>query len=123
MGPSARVFAVSAQVKVCALRASVTMTSLNLQTTAVASASKGWCIWIVQVIQHHGAAVLGPPDGVKLVVVALAQRQECLQPIKPSFLSTLTVWCMLHRPTSSYIGPKYVCMSCHNELSACSRRQ
>jgi len=33
----------------------------------------------VQMIQHHGTAVLGSPDGVKLVVVALAQRQERLQ--------------------------------------------
>ncbi len=30
-------------------------------------------------VQHHGTAVLGSPDGVKLVVVALAQRQERLQ--------------------------------------------
>ncbi len=30
-------------------------------------------------VEHHGTAVLGSPDGVKLVVVALAQRQERLQ--------------------------------------------
>ena len=56
------------------------MTSLNLQTTGVAGAGKGWSIWVVQMVQHHGTAVLGSPDGVKLVVVALAQRQERLQP-------------------------------------------
>ena len=80
------------------------MTSLNLQTTAVASASKGWCIWVVQVIQHHGAAVLGPPDGVKLVVIALTQRQERLQPRKSSFVITSTIY-----GVSSQVGLKWLC--------------
>lgn len=58
------------------------MTSLDLQAAGVADAGKGRGIRVVQVVQHHGTAVLGPPDGVKLVVVALAQRQESLQPAK-----------------------------------------
>ena len=33
-------------------------------------------------VQHHGAAVLGSPDGVKLVVVALTQGQEGLQAVR-----------------------------------------
>ena len=36
-------------------------------------------------VQHHGTAVLGSPDGVKLVVVALAQRQERLQAYVAAF--------------------------------------
>lgn len=64
--------AVRAQIEVCALRASEAMASLNLQATAVADACEGWSIRVMQVVQHHGTAVLGPPDGVKLVVVALA---------------------------------------------------
>ena len=69
----ARVVAYSTQVIVCALRASEAMASLDLQPTAVAYACKGWSVRVVQVVQHHGTAVLGPPDGVKLVMVALAQ--------------------------------------------------
>jgi len=30
---------------------------------------------VVQMVQDHHAAVLGPPDGVKLVVVPLHMRQ------------------------------------------------
>lgn len=73
------VVAYCTQVKVRALWASEAMSSLDLVTTGVAGAGKGWGIWVVQMIQHHGTAVLGSPDGVKLVVVALAQRQERLQ--------------------------------------------
>lgn len=67
------------QVIVCTLWASEAMASLDLQPTQVADACKGWGIRVVQVVQHHCTAVLGPPDGVKLVVVTLAQRQESLQ--------------------------------------------
>ena len=55
------------------------MASLNLQPAQVADACKGWGVRVVQMVQYHCTAVLGPPDGVKLVVVALAQRQEGLQ--------------------------------------------
>lgn len=75
----ARVVALSTQVIVRALWASEAMASLDLQATQVADACKGRGIRVVQVVQHHGTAVLGSPDGVKLVVVALAQRQEGLQ--------------------------------------------
>ena len=75
----ATVLAVGTEVIVCALCASEAMASLNLKPTAVACACKGRSIWVVQMVQHHSTAVLGSPDGVKLVVVALAQRQEGLQ--------------------------------------------
>ena len=74
----AGVLAVGAQVKVRALCASVAMPCLYLQATAVAGAGEGWGVWVVQVVQHHGAAVLGPSDGVKLVVIALTQGQKRL---------------------------------------------
>ena len=61
------------QIKVRALWASEAMASLNLQATTIASAGKGWSIWVMQMVQHHSTAVLGSPDGVKLVVVALTQ--------------------------------------------------
>ena len=67
------------QVVVRALWASEAVASLNLQATAVADTGKGWSIRVVQVVQHHCTAVLRSPDGVKLVVVALTQRQESLQ--------------------------------------------
>ena len=69
----ARVVTVGTQVIVGALRASKAMPSLNLQLAGVAGAGKGRSVWVVQVVQHHGAAVLGTPDGVELVVVALTQ--------------------------------------------------
>lgn len=87
-----------AQVIVCALWASEAMASLNLQSTTVAHASKGWSIRVVQVVQHHGTAVLGSPDGVKLVVVALTQRQESLQPAMHSHRYNLAVLSLLCSP-------------------------
>ncbi len=73
------VMAVGTQIIVCALWASEAMASLYFQTTDVASAGKGWSVWVVQMVQHHSTAVLSPPDGVKLIVIPLAQRQERLQ--------------------------------------------
>lgn len=78
MHNQATVLALGTQIIVCALHASEAVASFNLHIAVIASAGEGWCIRIVQVIQHHRTAVLGPPDGVKLVVVALAQRQERL---------------------------------------------
>ena len=34
------------------------------------------CLRIVQMVQHHHAAVLGPPDGVELVVVPLHMTKD-----------------------------------------------
>ena len=69
------------------------MASLNLQAAQVAHTCKGWGVRVVQVIQHHCTAVLGPPDGVKLVVVALAQRQEGLQSTSQAEVHYITlVW-------------------------------
>lgn len=85
MHDHAAVLAVGAQVVVCTLRAPEPMTSLNLEATVVAGAGKGGRIRVVQMVQHHSAAVLGSPDGVKLVVVALAQRQEGLQEVRGTF--------------------------------------
>ena len=79
MHNQAAVLAVGTEVEVSALHTSEAMPRLNLHAAVVASAGKGGSIWVVQVVQHHCAAVLGPSDGVKLVVVALTQRQECLQ--------------------------------------------
>ena len=75
----APVVAVHAEVVVLALGAAVARAGLNLPLAVVAGARKGGGLRIVQVVQHHHAAVLGPPQGVELVVVALAQRQERLQ--------------------------------------------
>lgn len=73
MHNQAAVLAVCTQVVVSALHTSEPMACLNLHVAIVASAGKGWSIWVVQVIQYHCTAVLGPPDGVKLVVVALTE--------------------------------------------------
>lgn len=75
----ARVVTVGTQVVVGALRASKAVPSLDLQLAGVAGAGKGGSVGVMQVVQHHGAAVLGAPDGVELVVVALTQRKESLQ--------------------------------------------
>ena len=79
MHNQATVLAVGTQVIVCALHTSEAMACFNLHVAVVASAGEGRSIWVVQVVQHHGTAVLGSPDGVKLVVVALTKRQERLQ--------------------------------------------
>ena len=75
----APVVAVHAEVIVLALGAAVARAGLDFPLAVVAGARKGGGLRVVQVVQHHHAAVLGPPQGVKLVVVALAQRQERLQ--------------------------------------------
>ena len=70
--------AVLAQVVVLAHRAAVTAPRFDLVVAVVAGAGKGRRVWVVQVVQHHHAAVFGPPQGVELVVIALAERQELL---------------------------------------------
>ena len=76
------VLALLAQVVVGALCAAVAPAGLNLPVALVAGAGKGGCLRVVQVVQHHHAAVLGPAQGVKLVVVPLAEREELLQAIR-----------------------------------------
>ena len=68
------VLALLAQVVVRALCAAIAAASLDLPVALVAGAGEGWGLRVVQVVEHHHAAVLGPPQGVELVVVALAQR-------------------------------------------------
>lgn len=72
------VLAVGAHVKVLADRAAEALAGLNLHAAGVAGAGEGGRVRVVQVVQHHHAAVLRAPHAVKLVVVALAQRQERL---------------------------------------------
>ena len=69
----------SADVEVGAHGAAVTRPGLDLAVAHVAGGGEGGRVGVVQVVQHHHAAVLGAPQRVKLVVVALAQRQERLQ--------------------------------------------
>ena len=71
--------AVDTDVKVRAHRAPVAGAWLNLCIAVVAGGGEGFRLWVVQVIQHHHAAVLRAAQCVKLEVVALAQGQECLR--------------------------------------------
>ena len=73
------VFAVDADVKIGADGAAIALAWLDLALAIVASGHKGRLLRVVQVIDHHHAAVLGAPQTVKLIVVALAERQEGLQ--------------------------------------------
>ena len=86
--------AVPAQVEVRAHRAAVALARLDLLLAVVAGAGEGGGIRVVQVVQHHHAAVLGPPQRVKLVVVALAQRQELLHRCPTSEHSAACMPCL-----------------------------
>ena len=65
-------------VEVSALRAAIALPRLNFLAAVVAGAGEGGGLRVVQVVQHHHATVLGTSQAVELVVVALAQREECL---------------------------------------------
>lgn len=65
------VLAARADVKVGADGAPESGARLHLLPAHVARDGKRGCVWVVQVVQHHHAAVLGAPARVKLVVVAL----------------------------------------------------
>ena len=67
-----------AEVEILALCASVPVTRFYLSLAVVAGGGECWRLWVMQVIQHHHAAVLRAPDGVELIVIALAQGQEVL---------------------------------------------
>lgn len=69
----------SAQVEVLACSASVAIARLDRCLASIARGSKGRCLWVVQVVEHHHAAMLCAANGVKLVVVALTERQKVLQ--------------------------------------------
>lgn len=68
-----------AHVKVLADSAAEALAGLDLVAAVVAGAGEGRGVRVVQVVQHHHAAVLRAPHAVELVVVALAQRQERLR--------------------------------------------
>ena len=70
--------AVAAHVEVLAHRAAKAGAGLDLHLALVAGGGKGGRLWVVQMVQHHHAAVLGTAHAVKLVVVALAEGQELL---------------------------------------------
>jgi len=70
--------AVGAHVEVLAHGAAEALPGLDLHAALVARAHERGRVRVVQVVQHHHAAVLGAAHGVELVVVALAQRQEGL---------------------------------------------
>ena len=77
---SCPVLAVAADVKVRACRATVPCPRLDLDLTEVTVGGDSGCIRVVQVVEDHHAAVLGPPDGVKLIVVGpLTEIKERLQ--------------------------------------------
>ena len=74
------VLASCTDVKVRADRAAVAAAVIDLHVAHVAVGGDGGRVGVVQVVQHHHGAVLGPPHGVKLVVpVALAQVEEGLR--------------------------------------------
>ena len=72
--------AVAAHVEVLADGAAEAGARLNLHLALVAGGGKGGRLRVVQVVQHHHAAVLGAAHAVELVVVALAERQKLLRP-------------------------------------------
>ena len=84
------VFAVDADVKVGADGATVALAWLDLALAVVARGHKGRLLRVVQVVDHHHAAVLGAPQTVKLIVVALAERQEGLRGDRQHILQPLT---------------------------------
>mmetsp|Transcript_28821 Transcript_28821/g.60709 ORF Transcript_28821/g.60709 Transcript_28821/m.60709 type:complete len:459 (-) Transcript_28821:192-1568(-) len=72
------VLAQGADIVVRANAAPEPLARLNLPAANVASGGKRRGGWVVQVVQHHHRRVLRPPEGVKLVVVALAESEESL---------------------------------------------
>ena len=86
--------AADAQVKVWALPAAQPCPRLDLVVATIAGGGEGGGLRVVQVVQHHHAAVLGAPQRVELVVVALAQGQEGLRRGWPVSLGALhhTAW-------------------------------
>ena len=42
----------------------------------VAGMCEGWCSRIMKMVQDHHGRVLGTPELIKLVVIALAEREE-----------------------------------------------
>jgi hypothetical protein len=68
-----------AEVVVTAHIASEALAGVNLRVTVIARACESRLGGVVQMVQNHHAAVAGPAEGVKLVVVSLAQRQEGLE--------------------------------------------
>lgn len=73
------VLAPSADVEVLADGAAPAKAWFNFASTGVAGGNEGRSLRVVYMVQHHHRRVLGPPQGVKLVPVALAERQELLQ--------------------------------------------
>ena len=77
---SCPVLAAAADVKVRACSAPIPCPWLDLNLTEAAVGGDSGCIGVVQVVEDHHAAVLGPSDGVKLVMIGpLAEIQEGLQ--------------------------------------------
>ena len=70
--------AVAAHGKGLADRAAKAGAGLDLHLALVAGGGKGGRLWVVQMVQHHHAAVLGTAHAVELVVVALAEGQKLL---------------------------------------------
>ena len=107
--------AVAAHVEVLADRAAEAGARLNLHLALVAGGGEGGRLRVVQVVQHHHAAVLGAAHAVELVVVALAERQELLR------RSTQRSARQLHRkylltPSSSQKTPELAPSASHKYL-------
>lgn len=99
------ILAPSADVKVLADGAAPAKAWFNLASTRVAGGNKGRSLRVVYMVQHHHRRVLRPPQGVKLVPVALAKRQELLQtttkPVSFQLLQRVAQGFMLLRTTST----------------------
>ena len=94
--------AVAAHVEVLAHAAAESGARLDLDLTLVAGGRKGRRLRVVQVVQHHHAAVLGAAHAVELVVVALAERQELLHRTA-ALASAKLIW---KEPSAAYSAGK-----------------
>jgi len=64
------------QVKVAAFKAPISLPRLDFRLAIVACGGEGRFARIVEMVQNHHGGMSGSPQGVKLIVVALAKTQE-----------------------------------------------
>lgn len=79
VGMTMQVLALRTDVKVLAHGAPPTEAWLDFSAARVASSNEGRGLGVVNVVEHHHRRVLGSPQGVELIPVALAEREELLQ--------------------------------------------
>lgn len=82
VGDCWRSMARSTHIKVRTLQATVTFPTLELCLANIAGNRERWLRGIVQVIEDHHGGMFRAPGCVKLIVIALAQREELIPRIK-----------------------------------------